>query len=195
MTKGEATRQFIIEKAAPIFNTKGIAATSMSDIMEATKLAKGSLYVHFENKDVLANAAVDYNIKLLGERTNALLNKHKSPYNKLLAYIDSFKTPTNLLIEGGCPIMNFGMEADDTDPVIKNKAYQGVILSQQMIAGMIEDGIKEKIFSPRWDYKEFSTIAFAMIEGGIMMCRVAGNNDIMKVINKHLKKIIQDNIL
>nr|WP_278021516.1 hypothetical protein [Flavobacterium ginsengisoli] len=26
MTKGEETRQFIIEKAAPIFNTKGIAS-------------------------------------------------------------------------------------------------------------------------------------------------------------------------
>ena len=54
MTKGEETRQFIIEKAAPIFNTKGIAATSMSDSMEATKLSKGIMYVHFDNKVVLA---------------------------------------------------------------------------------------------------------------------------------------------
>ena len=63
MTKAEKTRQFIIEQTAPIFNTKGVAATSINDIMEATKLAKGSLYVHFENKEELSYYAVDYNLK------------------------------------------------------------------------------------------------------------------------------------
>ena len=37
----------------------------MSDVVEATKLAKGSLYVHFENKEELSYAAVDYNLNLL----------------------------------------------------------------------------------------------------------------------------------
>ncbi|RTZ46274.1 TetR/AcrR family transcriptional regulator [Chryseobacterium arthrosphaerae] len=40
-------------KISSTFNTKGIAATAMSDIMDVTKLSKGSLYVHFDNKDVL----------------------------------------------------------------------------------------------------------------------------------------------
>jgi len=44
MTKSERTRQFIIETSAPIFNTKGIAATAYSDVMQATKMAKGGLY-------------------------------------------------------------------------------------------------------------------------------------------------------
>ncbi|WP_290795028.1 hypothetical protein [Flavihumibacter sp. UBA7668] len=43
MTKGDKTKQFIIEQSAPIFNTKRIAATSMLDNMEATQLSKGSL--------------------------------------------------------------------------------------------------------------------------------------------------------
>ncbi|MFA6249149.1 MAG: TetR/AcrR family transcriptional regulator, partial [Mucilaginibacter sp.] len=51
MSKGESTKQIIIERATPIFNKKGIFGTSMSDIMEAAKLSKGSLYVHFEDKD------------------------------------------------------------------------------------------------------------------------------------------------
>jgi len=39
MNKGEQTRQMIIEQSAPIFNKKGIAATAMSDIMDATDLS------------------------------------------------------------------------------------------------------------------------------------------------------------
>src|SRR5688572_24291233 len=73
MTKGEETRQFIIERSAPLFNTKGIAATAMSDIMDVTKLSKGSLYVHFENKDVLADAVVDYNMDQLAKKIDAAI--------------------------------------------------------------------------------------------------------------------------
>ena len=40
MSKAERTKQFIIEKSAPIINKKGMAGTSLSDIMEATKLAR-----------------------------------------------------------------------------------------------------------------------------------------------------------
>jgi TetR/AcrR family transcriptional repressor of nem operon len=62
MQKGENTRQLIIEQATPIFNKKGIFGTSMSDIMEAAKLSKGSLYVHFENKDSLAFSVLEYSL-------------------------------------------------------------------------------------------------------------------------------------
>ena len=34
MSKGEQTRQMIIEQSAALFNKKGIAATAMSDIMD-----------------------------------------------------------------------------------------------------------------------------------------------------------------
>ena len=101
MAKGEETRQFIIEKAAPIFITKGIAATSMSDIMEATKLSKGSMYVHFENKDVLACAAVEHNMKLLSDKLQKVLSGHTTSEEQLLAYIDFFSDPNHPPVVGG----------------------------------------------------------------------------------------------
>lgn len=50
MSKAERTKQFIIEKTAPIFNAKGYMGTSMNDIMNATGLTKGSIYGNFETK-------------------------------------------------------------------------------------------------------------------------------------------------
>jgi len=61
MSKAERTKQFIIERTAPIFNSKGYAGTSMNDIMNATGLTKGSIYGNFENKDEVALAAFDQN--------------------------------------------------------------------------------------------------------------------------------------
>ncbi len=53
LSKSEKTKAFIIEKAAPVFNTKGYAGTSLSDLTAATGLTKGAIYGHFENKDAV----------------------------------------------------------------------------------------------------------------------------------------------
>jgi TetR/AcrR family transcriptional regulator, transcriptional repressor for nem operon len=195
MTKGEETRQFIIEKAAPIFNTKGIAATAMSDIMEATKLSKGSMYVHFENKEVLACAAVDHNMKILGDRLEAKISKSKTAKEALFTYIDFFSNGVNPPLEGGCPLLNFGTEADDTNPVVKEKINKGIQLNQQLLEQIILRGINNAEFKPDWNAAEFSTVMFAMMEGGHLMARMAGNNDKMKIITQALKKIIEENTL
>lgn len=192
MTKGEETRQMIVERAAPVFNTKGIAATAMSDIMEVTKLSKGSLYVHFSDKDALAAAAVEYNMQQLSNKVMAAINKYTDAKDQLFAYIDVFLDPMHPPVKGGCPMMNFGTEADDTNDTVRKKVYQVAELSQQIIIDIIKQGISEGIFRADWNYKEFGTIMFAMIEGGTLICRIAGNNSKMKIINKSIKKMIEE---
>jgi len=195
MTKAEKTRQFIIERYAPIFNTRGIAATAMSDIMQATKLSKGSLYVHFDNKEVLACAAVDHNMDIVIRKVTAALNQHTNARDKLFAYIDVFSDPMHSPAFGGCPIMNFGLEADDTNTTVRGKANEAIEVNQQLIADLIKTGVKEGTFKPDWNYKEFATMMFAMIEGGVMIGRIAGNNNKMKIINRNLKQMINQQVV
>lgn len=193
MAKGEETRQFIIEKAAPIFNTKGIAATSMSDIMEATKLSKGSMYVHFENKEVLACAAVEHNMQMLSDQLQKTLSRFKTSREQLLAYIDFFSDPNHPPVAGGCPLLNFGTEADDTNPIVKEKVNRGIKQGEKLLSGIIEKGITNKEFRADWNASDFATVVFAMLEGGHLMSRMSGNNDTMKIIGNNLKKIIEEN--
>ncbi|MFD1001497.1 TetR/AcrR family transcriptional regulator [Ohtaekwangia kribbensis] len=192
MTKAERTRELIITKAAPLFNTKGVAGTSMSDILEVTKLAKGSLYVHFEDKEDLAHAVVDYHIERLGKAIETALGKADSAQGKLLAYIDLFMDPVNPLLAGGCPMLNFGMESDDTDQVIRKKICSFMDTGLKLIYSIIKSGKDNGEFKADWDGKEFSIRMFATIEGGIMMSRIAGDNKTMKVIARGLKKEIED---
>jgi TetR/AcrR family transcriptional regulator, transcriptional repressor for nem operon len=192
MTKGEETRQFIIERSAPLFNTKGIAATAMSDIMEVTKLSKGSLYVHFENKDVLAAAVVDYNMDELAKKIDAAISRHTTARAKLLAYVDTVKDAVNHPMKGGCPILNFGMEADDTNHRLRKKVNGRIEGVLKRLATIIKDGIKNREFKSNWNYREFATIMFAMIEGGVLISRVAGNNSAMETIAKQLEKMIAE---
>ncbi|WP_104381135.1 TetR/AcrR family transcriptional regulator [Sphingobacterium sp. HMA12] len=192
MTKGEETKQFIIERAAPIFNTKGIAATSMSDIMEATQLSKGSMYVHFENKDVLACAAVDYNMDLLQDKLGKVLEKSKSYKEKLLTYIDFFSDPNRPPVAGGCPILNFGTEVDDTNPIIRQKVLLVIKQAQQLLSEIIKKAIADEELKAELNPADFAIAVFAMLEGGHLMSRVSGHNDSMKAIVKTLKNLIEE---
>ena len=80
MGKAERTREFIVEKTAPLFNRKGYAGTSMSDLTEATGLTKGAIYGNFENKDEVALAAFDYNLARMVQRVRALQTNDPLPW-------------------------------------------------------------------------------------------------------------------
>jgi len=79
MSKAEKTKQFIIEKTAPVFNTKGYTSTSLSDITKSTGLTKGSIYGNFENKEEVALEAYRYNAGLLKEK-NVFIFQRKISY-------------------------------------------------------------------------------------------------------------------
>ena len=192
MTKAERTRQFIIERSAPLLNTKGIAGTSMSDIMAATKLAKGGLYGNFESKEELTQAVVDHNLKLLADSLDAAIAKADTAREKLFAFLDFFKAPTQFPVQGGCPILNFGVESDDTDPIIKAKVKQRIESAKAKASALIELGKRNGEFKESFDSKEFPILMFSALEGGTLIGRVMNTNKQMNTVINMLKKMIED---
>ena len=67
-TKGAATRQRIVELAAPVFNRQGYVGASMRDLIDATGLEKGGIYNHFGSKEQLALEAYDYAMSIVTTR-------------------------------------------------------------------------------------------------------------------------------
>lgn len=186
MGKAALTRQFIIETAAPLFNEKGIAGTSIDDVLKATKVAKGCLYGHFASKDALSQAMVDHLLQKVADHTMARLNKEDTAEGKLLAYMDLYKNPLKTVASGGCPIINFGAECDDTNPVIRQKIKEAIQACISMLASIVQSGIDQKEFSASISPVEFATKMFAVTEGGIMISKVTGNNNYMLSIIRSL---------
>lgn len=194
MTKSERTRQFIIEQSAPLFNRKGLAATAISDILEATKMAKGGLYGHFESKEALAYAVVDYNLAKLAEKVGQAVGQAVTAKEKLFAFLDIFGTPTQFPVDGGCPILNFGVDSDDTNDIVREKVKAMILSAQKRAAGIIEAGIASGEFKPAFDSREFSVKMMTLIEGGTLIGRVLGTNSQMKMMLNMLKKEIEQQV-
>src|SRR5260370_32625807 len=61
MTKrGRASRERIVERAAELFAGRGIAATSLDEVIAAAGAGKGQFYHYFRSRDELAAAAVGF---------------------------------------------------------------------------------------------------------------------------------------
>ena len=193
MTKSEKTKQYIIEKTAPLFNTRGYAGTSMNDMVAATGLTKGSIYGNFKNKDEVACAAFDSNFSRIQNLIGSELEKHRTYKGKLLAYTKVYE---NFLKDpfpiGGCPILNTATESDDTHPELKKRAGTALTSWKNSISGLIRKGIEAKEFKKNIDPDQMAITLLALLEGGIMVGKLTGSKKYKNDIAKSIESIIQN---
>ncbi|MBF4465090.1 TetR/AcrR family transcriptional regulator [Flavobacterium sp. LC2016-12] len=185
MSKAERTRQFIIETSAPLINKKGMAGTSLRDIMEATKLAKGGIYGNFENKEEICMESFLYLRSQLASKLDIAASKGKSAKEKLFNLLEVYGNGKNMV--EGCPILNFGTEADDTNPVMREQVKKAILSAQKRFFNIVEEGIQNKELSSEINSEHYSIRVFAMIEGGILCRKVFGNNDQMNIVLDGIK--------
>lgn len=180
MSKAEKTKQFIIEKSAPIFNRKGYAGTSLTDIIEATGLTKGSIYGNFENKDEVAVAVYKYNYETMQLRIIGALENKKTAYEKLEAFTNYYRENWKKVFErGGCPIQNASVEADDNLPILKKHVQQTIKDWANGLRSIILQGQKEGEFKRTIDSEEYAFTIMTILEGGIMLSKIMNNQSIL----------------
>jgi AcrR family transcriptional regulator len=191
LSKAERTRQFIIEATASIFNTKGYAGTSMSDITEATGLTKGSIYGNFENKEEVALAVFDHNYNKVNKLIGQLVQDAPTYYDKLMAFIRVYnRYSSSAFPEGGCPILNTAIEADDTHALLRDKAAQAVIAWKKNIEEIIKKGIQAGEFKKDTDHAQMALSIIALIEGGMMISKVTNSQASLHKILQTTEMII-----
>ncbi len=54
----EDRKLMVVEASKPLFAKKGFHGTSISDILKASSIAQGTLYLHFKNKEEIFTAMI-----------------------------------------------------------------------------------------------------------------------------------------
>ena len=187
------TRQLIIDSAAPIFNKKGYAGTSMSDLTTATGLTKGSIYGNFKDKDDVAVHAFQHNIDLIFDFFSKELKAAGSTMDKLLAYPRGFRKIYRMILSyGGCPILNTAVEADDTHAVLRKMAVDVLAKWKKSIISLVEEGKTEGVIDMATNAKNMAEILIAIMEGGSVLSKVTGEESYMLNAIDTAEKIITD---
>ena len=189
MTKGEATRQEIIERAAPVFNRQGFAGASMQDIMRATGLEKGGIYRHFTSKQELAAAAFLHALSLAEEARTRHLAEIASQIEKLRHMVNAFaELPSPL--PGGCPLMNTAVDADDTNPELRALACDGIRAWKSRIAAIVAAGIECREIRYGTDPARIANVIVSTLEGALLISRLEHSKEALEDGKNALNQLI-----
>ena len=191
--KAEETKNHIIEIAAPIFNKYGYIGTSLSDILNKTTLTKGAIYHHFENKDDLALAALEYNLKLVSELNFSSTKSKTDSCDKLILFAEAFKKNYELLNQmGGCPIINASIDSDDGNEMIKNRIGRFIKVWEKSLKEIVEQGKLNSEIKPDVNSEYFSMNFISLIEGSIAMSKVLDDKKFLDYAVNLIISIVED---
>lgn len=191
-----STKDFIISKAAELFNLYGYNGCSMNDIMKATGLKKGGIYNHFSSKDEIALAAYNYSYGLVIKRFRSSLDVVETAQEKIYAIIETYASlidePT---MKGGCPIFNTAVDAIDFHPSLAAKAKEGINRLQRYIEIKIEQGIEAGAFNKNCQPDRIASMMIIHLEGAIIMSRVSENGEHMRNAVSFLKDYVKTSMV
>ncbi|KOH44689.1 hypothetical protein NC99_24740 [Sunxiuqinia dokdonensis] len=169
-----------------------MAGTSLSDIMDATQLAKGCLYGNFDNKEEICLESFNFLTQRYAAELKAYLGAYPAGKARLLAYLD-FSLQSKFRDEnGGCPVINFGAEADDTNPVIRERVRQTIRGMQEMLKQMIADAVDLGEIKSSADPELLALKFYTMLEGAVLISRVENSNTQLEQITKLIQSEIEE---
>lgn len=191
MKKADRTRQYIIEKTAPLFNSKGFEGTTLADLTKVTGLTKGSLYGNFNDKQEIAQAVFDYSIKKVRDQIQIRLEGKGTCKEKLLELLSFYEQYVlSPPVPGGCPLLNTAVEADDHHTEMRTAVVQELKRVIDVIATLLERGKQNNEFQYDFDATELAYTFFCAVEGAIMFSRVSSSRRAMKAVINHCRKIL-----
>ncbi|HEY7632611.1 MAG TPA: TetR/AcrR family transcriptional regulator [Thermoleophilaceae bacterium] len=167
--KGRATRERIVSAAAELVGERGVAETSVDDVLERAAASKSQLYHYFDDRAELLRAVVVHNTEtVLGEI---------GPLDSWKAIRSWFDALVQLQVEreavGGCPIGSLVGQIAETDP----QARRALAASFESWQQHLRDGLSAMKAGGKLDRKTdpdaLATATLASIQGGLLLTQTA----------------------
>src|SRR5258708_7091458 len=192
VTKGERSRQKIVETAAVLFNQKGFTGCSMGDIVAASGLEKGTLYGHFSTKEELALLAFDYAWKDTSDKRVRNVDTVLNAVEKLKLHVDNYvNTPS---FPGGCPLLNFAVDADDGNLALRTRVRKALKGWEDFLAKIVEDGQSAGEINPEINPHSVANLVISILEGATVVARINNRSppldDAQRHLHLHLETVV-----
>ncbi|RME74273.1 MAG: TetR/AcrR family transcriptional regulator [Chloroflexi bacterium] len=145
--KKTRTRQQILQAALTCFAQKGYHQTSMDDIVSASGLSKGALYWHFNSKQDLFIALMEWFFQQISDDVAHAWRDGMSAADRLRAMTRATLKDSERLIPFFKLFLDFWAQTPE-DERLASLLERTLTEFQQQISAVIEDGIAAGEFKP-----------------------------------------------
>jgi AcrR family transcriptional regulator len=166
--RGRASRERIVERAAELFAERGIAATTVDEVLAAAGAGKGQFYHYFRSRDELAAAAVGYRCaQVVAGLTQALgeVSSLAGLEEALAGFVAGFEKAGL----PGCPIGTLAAEVADRNEAARLQAAAGFDAWERLLADALERMRERGELRADAEPAVLATGLLASIEGGMVL--------------------------
>lgn len=190
-SKGEQTREMILERAARLFNEKGYVGASLSDIMEVTGLKKGGLYNHFSSKEQLAVEAFNYSLKVIARKLREALEGKHTAVERLNGVLEFYRGyMDDAPVPGGCPVMNTAIESDDSNPELRARAREAMDWLRDFVRRTAAKGVERGELKADTNPEQVTTLILSAVYGALMVSKLYSNGVHLDRAMSHMREYI-----
>jgi AcrR family transcriptional regulator len=175
--RGRATLERILDAASELFYQRGIRATGLEHVVEASGTGKGQLYHYFASKHDLVLAVIDRQIEIVLEAQQPLLGTIASAAD-LHAWAD-LVVELHAVGDGParCPLGALAAELAEDDPLAREALRRGFARWHDELAEGLRRMRSVGELPPQADPDALAEGLLAAYQGGLVLAQVRGNLD------------------
>ena len=168
-------RERLLQAGVLVFSKSGFNGSSVQDITEAAGVPKGSFYNHFDSKEALGAAVVEYFWDNKACHALAILDQDTlEPIVRLRRYFEQvMQNVEGMGFTCGCFIGNMTAELSDHSTVISDQLSAAYARWTRRIADCIKLGQQTGSIQSKADPDILATFALNAWEGALLRARVA----------------------
>lgn len=179
------SRGSMVRSAASLIRSRGVSATSLSDVLADSGAPRGSVYHHFpDGKRQLAEDAIHWTSERLLAHLRA--GTSSSPTDVLERFIDVWRrTVVASAGTAGCVVAGVAIDTVPEETRVMEvvratfRSWAGVLAQQLEAAG---------VPSPR--AKPIAMATLAGMEGALILCRAEGNAKPLDAVAEELLRLL-----
>ncbi len=178
-----SSRDRMIDSAIALFRERGVADTSMRDVVEHSGAPRGSIYHHFPGgKEQLAEEATERAGSFIASLLERLAEEDPvAAIDKFVGYWRSSLTSADF--RDGCPAAAAALYGDS--PAAARAAGAAFSRWEEILAGALARSGRSA-----GDATAMATLAIASIEGALIMSRAQASDEPLRKVGEQLHMLL-----
>ncbi|HRC58221.1 MAG TPA: TetR/AcrR family transcriptional regulator [Kofleriaceae bacterium] len=188
MSKGEATRQAILERAFALATTWGLAGVTIGRLAEHTGLSKSGLFAHFGSKEALDVAVVQEGSRVFVESVLSPALRFARGEPRVRALFDHWLAWAEQ--PGGCFFVAITAELDDHDGPARVALEQATKDWIDALATAARIAVAEGHFRKDLDVLQFAFQAYSVMLGAHLYARFLRDDNALLRTRRAIETLI-----
>ena len=135
----------LLQAATGLFNRRGVAGTSLDDVVESLNLTKGALYYYFDNKEDLLTSCFDRTLKLTATYMSAIEKETSNPLERYELALRCFVHTHTSDVGPLAVFLGLDIVSEDFRRVLMDRGRQLERSYEKWIRQSIEQGLARQV--------------------------------------------------